>query len=219
MPAPQMGLRSTLVRAMAFSDHRAQEETARRPDAGRTRQWQNTGNAVAESDNIVVETAEKIFADLADPQTINNDKKGVVAGAAVAGAERSRLALVLGARRSRRLRREPCRRFCVAERRRPLRGRGSAGRNHARGLAAGAGEDRLARRRDDGRCRPRRRIASRSMPTARSPAAPAACPLPRRRSILPCWRTARTASRSRWSMPARAGSRPGSISATTTATP
>lgn len=32
------------------------------------------GNAVAESDNIVVETAEKIFADLADPQEINNDK-------------------------------------------------------------------------------------------------------------------------------------------------
>ncbi|MFT4120913.1 acyl-CoA dehydrogenase family protein [Bradyrhizobium sp.] len=30
---------------------------------------------MAESDNIVVETAEKIFADLADPQTINNDKK------------------------------------------------------------------------------------------------------------------------------------------------
>jgi acyl-CoA dehydrogenase len=31
---------------------------------------------VAESDNIVVETAEKIFADLADPQTINHDKSG-----------------------------------------------------------------------------------------------------------------------------------------------
>ena len=31
---------------------------------------------MAESDNIVVETAEKIFADLADPQTINQDKKG-----------------------------------------------------------------------------------------------------------------------------------------------
>ncbi|QIO36971.1 acyl-CoA dehydrogenase family protein [Bradyrhizobium sp. 1(2017)] len=30
---------------------------------------------MAESDNIVVETAEKIFADLADPQTINNDRK------------------------------------------------------------------------------------------------------------------------------------------------
>ena len=35
-----------------------------------------TGNAVAESDNIVAETAEKIFADLADAQTINRDKKG-----------------------------------------------------------------------------------------------------------------------------------------------
>jgi acyl-CoA dehydrogenase len=31
---------------------------------------------VAESDNIVVETAEKIFADLADAQTINRDKAG-----------------------------------------------------------------------------------------------------------------------------------------------
>lgn len=34
------------------------------------------GNAVAESENIVAETAEKIFADLADAQTINRDKKG-----------------------------------------------------------------------------------------------------------------------------------------------
>src|SRR5947209_11419795 len=33
-------------------------------------------NAVAESDNIVAETAEKIFADLADAQTINRDDKG-----------------------------------------------------------------------------------------------------------------------------------------------
>src|SRR6266576_6236326 len=36
-------------------------------------------NAVSESEesgNIVVETAEKIFADLADAQTINHDKKG-----------------------------------------------------------------------------------------------------------------------------------------------
>ena len=31
---------------------------------------------MAESENIVVETAEKIFADLADAQTINNDKQG-----------------------------------------------------------------------------------------------------------------------------------------------
>jgi acyl-CoA dehydrogenase len=40
--------------------------------------WQKskTGNAVAESENIVVDTAEKIFADLADAQTINRDKQG-----------------------------------------------------------------------------------------------------------------------------------------------
>src|SRR4030088_2335919 len=36
----------------------------------------NTGNAVAESENIVAETAEKIFSDLADAQTINRDQKG-----------------------------------------------------------------------------------------------------------------------------------------------
>src|SRR5665213_4405997 len=35
-----------------------------------------TRDAVAESENIVAETAEKIFADLADAQTINRDKKG-----------------------------------------------------------------------------------------------------------------------------------------------
>jgi acyl-CoA dehydrogenase len=35
-----------------------------------------TRNAVAESENIVAETAEKIFADLADTQTINHDKQG-----------------------------------------------------------------------------------------------------------------------------------------------
>src|SRR6202045_151638 len=35
-----------------------------------------TGNAVAESENIVAETAEKIFSDLADTQTINRDQKG-----------------------------------------------------------------------------------------------------------------------------------------------
>jgi acyl-CoA dehydrogenase len=35
-----------------------------------------TGNAVAESENIVAETAERIFADLADAQTINSDSQG-----------------------------------------------------------------------------------------------------------------------------------------------
>src|ERR1700722_5992735 len=40
--------------------------------------WPNrkARNAVAESENIVAETAEKIFADLADAQTVNSDKKG-----------------------------------------------------------------------------------------------------------------------------------------------
>src|ERR1700716_387504 len=44
--------------------------------AGRDMCQFRTGNAVAESENIVAETAEKIFADLADAQTINSDKKG-----------------------------------------------------------------------------------------------------------------------------------------------
>jgi acyl-CoA dehydrogenase len=40
-----------------------------------TSKKRGTGNAV-ESENIVAETAERIFADLADAQTINNDKEG-----------------------------------------------------------------------------------------------------------------------------------------------
>src|ERR1700709_388080 len=40
-----------------------------------TSKKRQTGNAV-ESENIVAETAERIFADLADAQTINNDKEG-----------------------------------------------------------------------------------------------------------------------------------------------
>ncbi len=35
-----------------------------------------TGNALTETDNFVAETAERIFADLADAQTINHDKQG-----------------------------------------------------------------------------------------------------------------------------------------------
>jgi acyl-CoA dehydrogenase len=65
--------------AMAFPHHAGQEKTApdawaklRKPDVCRLK----TGNAVAESENIVAETAEKIFADLADAQTINHDKQG-----------------------------------------------------------------------------------------------------------------------------------------------
>jgi acyl-CoA dehydrogenase len=46
------------------------------PREGRSARPIKTGNAVSESENIVVETAEKIFGDLADPQTINHDKEG-----------------------------------------------------------------------------------------------------------------------------------------------
>jgi acyl-CoA dehydrogenase len=62
---------------MAFPHHKAQEKTAIVPDATSGADRQSTsGSAVAESENIVVETAEKIFADFADAQTINHDKKG-----------------------------------------------------------------------------------------------------------------------------------------------
>src|SRR5882724_4975601 len=50
-----------------------------RADAGRkcpARCADEAGSAVAESENIVAETAERIFADLADPQTVNRDKGG-----------------------------------------------------------------------------------------------------------------------------------------------
>ncbi len=155
MPPPQARPADiALVRAMAFPHHAAQEKAA--PDAGRTAGPMvpiKTGNAVAESENIVAETAEKIFADLADAQTINHDKKGNVESAALAGAERGRPAAVLGAGRLRRFRREPRRRFWRAERRRTFCDRGAARRDHAGGMAAGAGEDLLARRRDDGRAR------------------------------------------------------------------
>ncbi len=79
MPALQAALRrQPLVLAVAFPHHAVQEKTA--PKLGRTARGATcqfkTGNAVAESENIVAETAEKIFADLADAQTINSDKNG-----------------------------------------------------------------------------------------------------------------------------------------------
>src|ERR1700754_224357 len=56
-----------LVRGLAFPHHALQ----------RRRKCQaKTGNAESESENIVVETAEKIFADLADAQDVNRDKTG-----------------------------------------------------------------------------------------------------------------------------------------------
>lgn len=55
---------------MAFAHHPVQDKTVTSLAIAKA------GNAVAESENIVVETAEKIFSDLADPQTINADKTG-----------------------------------------------------------------------------------------------------------------------------------------------
>src|ERR1700730_17072533 len=74
--------RQALVMAMAFPHHPVQEKQEKiASDAGaewpgEIRCQMKTGNAVAESENIVAETAEKIFSDLADAQTINRDKKG-----------------------------------------------------------------------------------------------------------------------------------------------
>src|SRR5437879_3816667 len=78
MPPSQAALRTALVTAMAFAHHKAQEKDCSR---ARHNRWDwhanfKSGNAVAESENIVAETAEKIFADLADAQTINRDNKG-----------------------------------------------------------------------------------------------------------------------------------------------
>src|SRR6266700_3413342 len=70
--------RQALVMAMAFPHHPVQEKAASdaRTEWPRELCQIKTRNAVAESENIVAETAEKIFADLADAQTVNNDKKG-----------------------------------------------------------------------------------------------------------------------------------------------
>ena len=60
---------------------------------------------MAESDHIVAETAARIFADLADPQTLNRAKDDALEGAAVARARRSRADARLGAGKARRRRR------------------------------------------------------------------------------------------------------------------
>src|SRR6201986_4597298 len=64
---------------MAFPHHPVQERIAQRPPAWSARaniSRYQARNAVADSENIVVETAEKIFADLADVQAVTSDKAG-----------------------------------------------------------------------------------------------------------------------------------------------
>ena len=112
-----------------------------------------SGNAVAESDNIVAETAEKIFADLADAQTINRDNKGEWKAPLWQALTEAGLPLSWVAGRLRRLGRLARRRFQRVERGRALCSRGAARRDHAGRLAAGAGQNRFARRRDDGGAR------------------------------------------------------------------
>ena len=174
-----------------------------------------SGNAVAESENIVVETAEKIFADLADAQTINRDKKGEWKAPLWQALSEAGLPLAWVPRRLRRLGREPCRRIWRAERRRPPRHRRAAGRNHAGGLAAGAGQNLLARRRDDGgagRAKGPHHAQCRRHPLRPRP----------RRAVCKGGKAfcrAAPAIRSRWSMQQNAGSRPASALAATTATP
>src|SRR5882724_5625706 len=78
-PLRTSALVSALVMAAAFPHHARQERRhamLRRNRQGR-RCGFNMGSAVAESENIVGQTAERIFTDLADAQTINRDKKGV----------------------------------------------------------------------------------------------------------------------------------------------
>jgi acyl-CoA dehydrogenase len=70
---------STLVMTAAFPHHAPQQKTAadgRHSCRSNCASEFKTGNAVAESENIVAETAERIFADLGDAQTINRDNKG-----------------------------------------------------------------------------------------------------------------------------------------------
>jgi acyl-CoA dehydrogenase len=79
MTAPQAALRtSALVMADAFPHHGGNNEimTSYPAKCGVRCIPFEVRNAVAESDNIVAETAENIFADLADAQTINRDKDG-----------------------------------------------------------------------------------------------------------------------------------------------
>ena len=120
-----------------------------------------------ENAHIVAETAARIFADLADPQTIYRMKNGAWKEALWQTLGDAGLPLALGAGEIRRLRRKSGRRLCHSWCGRALRSRAAACRNPGRRLAVGArwargaaSADRLSRRR--GRMR-----ASLSAPAAR----------------------------------------------------
>ena len=164
---------------------------------------------MAESENIVAETAEKIFADLADAQTINHDKKGEWKAPLWQALSEAGLPLAWVP--------EDCggsgaslaEGFARAERRGAFCHRRAAGRNHAGRMAAGTGQDLLARGRDDrGPGKPegphhaeRRRQPFRPRPRR------AVCQ--GRQTFRGARQRREAACRSRWSTPANAGSRPG----------
>ena len=117
------------------------------------------GSVTGESDHIVAETAARIFADLADPQTINRAKDGTKDGAKDGLGKRR-----CGGRSPRPGCRSPGFRriwaararalptaFAVLANRRPLRARRAARRNADRRLAAGARRLAGAGRRHDRR--------------------------------------------------------------------
>ncbi len=80
---------SALVMESAFHHHGSQQSISNAPWSLPAKLMLMDGEAVAESENIVAETAERIFADLADAQTINNDKDGRWKDAVMAGADRT----------------------------------------------------------------------------------------------------------------------------------
>ena len=178
------------------------------------------GNAVAESENIVAETAEKIFADLADAQTINSDKNGSWKAPLWQALTESGLPLSWVPDDLRRLRRQPRRRFYRAEFGRALcrlpcrwprpcwrdgcwRRPKIASPEGEMTVAPASPRDRITLNADGTLVRPRPRRALRQG----------------RKAYRRARRRRRAACRSRWSMPPPSGSRRASGSAATPATP
>ena len=131
---------------MAFGARPAASSSEKTAKLGRPkRQW------VTESDHIVAETAARIFADLADPQTINNARDGAWKEPLWRALSDAGLPLAWVPEALRRRRRQSGRRIRGHRRRRPFCVAGAAGGNDDRRLAAGAGRYRCAGRRHDGR--------------------------------------------------------------------
>ncbi len=106
---------------------------------------------MGESSNIVVETAERIFADLCDPQTVNSAKDDTWKDSLWKALTENGLTLAWVSEEHGGVGREPRRRLRAAERGGPLRGSRAARRNDARGLAVVPGWNRFTRGRDVGR--------------------------------------------------------------------